>query len=97
MKQENYDEQGYASHYNEDRLNSMVKFERTYGTLAVMTFCEITAEKYRSRISKKDDVNLEIKKMNWYLKAAKFYFEKLGSKNEIFVNNYLKESYPWKK
>lgn len=95
-KQSNYNEHGDAKHYNETRLNSLIKWERVYGTLAVMTFCEITAEKYRERIGKKDNPELDIIKMKWYDKAAKHYYLKLSTIHEIIRDNRQKLDLPWK-
>lgn len=96
-KNSNYDNEGNASHYDENRLNSIVKYERVYGTLAVMTFCEINADKYRDRIGKKDNIEQEILKIKWYENAAKFYFYRLGTNKEIIINNKQKQNLPWKK
>lgn len=92
-----YDKKGNASHYSAKRLNSIVKFERVYGTLAVMTFCEITADRYRERVGKKDNQSIEqeVLKMNWYENAANYYFQKMNTKDEIIVDNYKKENLPW--
>lgn len=90
-----YDEKGNASHYSEGRLQTIIKFERTYGTLAVMLFCEITAEKYRQRIGRKDDPTQELLKISWYEKAAAFYFDRLGKADEIIVDNRKKLGLPW--
>jgi hypothetical protein len=91
-----YDEKGNAAHYDSDRINSIVKLERVYGTKAVMLFCEMTAEKYRQRIGQKDDPSLEILKINWYKKAANHYFKKLNTESEIIINNDIKFGLPWK-
>lgn len=94
-----YDKQGNAKHYDSTRINSIIKFERIYGTIAVMTFCEISADKYRERIGKKDNqtVEQELLKISWYEAAAKYYFEKANSNENIEVDNYIKEDLPWKK
>lgn len=92
-----YDQKGNASHYDQNRINAIHKYERVYGTLAVMTFCEITAERYRERIGKKDNQSLEqeVLKISWYENAAKYYFGKLGTDQEIIINNYSKFDLPW--
>lgn len=92
-----YDGKGNATHYAQNRLNAINKYERVYGTLATMTFCEITAERYRERIGKKDNQSLEqeVLKISWYENAAKFYFEKLDTEDEIVVNNRVKQGLPW--
>lgn len=92
-----YDDKGNASHYAANRLNAINKYERVYGTLAVMTFCEITAERYRERIGKKDNQSAEqeILKISWYENAAKFYFDKLGTDDEVIIDNRVKLGLPW--
>lgn len=92
-----YDNKGNASHYASNRLNFIIKYERVYGTLAIMTFCEITAERYRERIGKKDTQSLEqeVLKISWYENAAKFYFAKLGTGDEIKIDNTQKIGLPW--
>lgn len=98
MKDQQYNEKGDAKHYSENRLNGVVKYERTFGTLAVMVFCEITADKYRERIGKKPGQPLEqeVLKIAWYENAAKFFFAKLGTEDEIIIDNRQKEDLPWK-
>lgn len=91
----NYKANGDATHYDENRLNTVVKFERTYGTEAVMVFCEITADKYRERLGKKDSVEQDLIKMQWYERAAKFYFNRLDTDKEVKVNNRIKGILPW--
>lgn len=92
-----YDGKGNATHYNENRLNAINKYERVYGTLGVMVFCEITADRYRERIGKKDNQSLEqeVLKISWYENAAKFYFNKLGTDDEIIIDNKVKQGLPW--
>lgn len=93
-----YNDKGDATHYDQNRLNSIVKYERVYGTLAIMLFCEISADKYRERIGKKDNqpIEQELNKIAWYENAARFYFNKLGTEHEIVVNNRHMEKLPWK-
>lgn len=93
-----YNEKGDATHYDTNRLNAINKYERVYGTLATMTFCEITADRYRERVGKKDNQSLEqeVLKISWYEKAAQYYFNKLGTVDEIQIDNKLKLGLPWK-
>lgn len=93
-----YDKEGNASHYDSKRLNAIIKYERTYGTLGVMVFCEITADRYRERLGKKDNQSLEQEalKISWYEKAAEYYFKKLGTEEEIIIDNTKKGGLPWK-
>lgn len=90
----NYDDKGNASHYDVTRLNTMFVFERTFGTEALMTFCEINALKYRMRIGHKDQpLDQELKKALWYEHSAKYLFDRLGTDDEIKVDNTQKRSY----
>jgi len=93
-----YDSKGSAKHYHSNRIEAIVKYERVYGTLATMTFCEITAERYRERIGKKDSQSLEQEalKIKWYENAAKFYFSKLDTTEEITINNRIRYCLPWR-
>lgn len=97
MIEKNYDEKGNASHYGENRINAIVKYERVYGTIAVMHFCEISADKYRERIGKKPGQSLqqEALKIQWYEKAAKFYLDRIGTIEEIIVHPTAKNRLPW--
>ena len=94
----NYDNKGNASHYGENRINAIVKYERVYGTRAVMHFCEISADKYRERIGKKpgQSIEQEVLKIQWYEKAAQFYFKKLNTHREIIIP-VREEKLPWEK
>lgn len=94
-----YDSKGNAKHYKSERLNAIHIFERTYGTYGVMVHCEITALKYRLRMGKKPGQSLEqeILKAEWYENAAKFYFDRLGTTEEIGIQNHKKEPLPWEK
>lgn len=91
-----YDENGNASHYDNKRVVNLLKYERIYGTLGVMVFCEITAEYYRDRIGNKQDQSLEIEitKAKWYERASKYFFERLGTCEEIIVDNSNKQELP---
>jgi hypothetical protein len=80
--QSKYDQAGNASHYDA-RINTLVLIERTWGTYEAMVFCEITALKYRTRIGKKDDPELELKKLKWYETQGKRLQLLLGTDKEI--------------
>lgn len=47
--------------------------EAIYGTEATITFCEMTAFKYRMRVGTKPDNSIEqdLQKERWYLNKAK--------------------------
>ena len=89
--EKNYDAKGNASHYNSERINAIHIFERTFGTLAVMHFCEINALKYRLRIGKKKNQSLEqeVLKAEWYENAAAYYYKKLHNNNIPGVDNQI--------
>lgn len=79
----NYDSTGSASHYDQDRINTIRMIEAVWGTLATRNFCEITAFKYRMRIGRKDDPVLELVKMKWYETMAGYLSDKLGTDEEL--------------
>lgn len=99
-----YSDEGDAIHYD-GRINTMNLFENTYGTLAVMYFCEINALKYRLRMGKKPGQSLkqELLKAEWYEKAALYYYKKIQKGNrvigldlEVKLEGLKKHSLPWK-
>lgn len=92
-----YDSKGNGSHYMKNRLNSIEKFERIYGTEAVMVYCEITADKYRERMGKKkgQSIEQEALKISWYERASQYYFLKLNTEYEIKVDNRKKVELPF--
>lgn len=96
---ESYNSSGDATHYDKDRLNTIIKMERIWGTEAIMTHCEITAFKYRERVGKKigQPADLDLLKATWYENAANYYYEKLHKGIPIVVNNTIKEGLPWNK
>ena len=89
MIDKNYDEKGNAAHYDTERVNTIRAFEKIYGTLAVMYFCEINALKYRMRVGKKEgnSAEQELIKAKWYEDAAAYYFRKINENKEISVWN----------
>jgi len=95
--EKNYDEKGNASHYDTERINSIVLFEKVYGTLAVMYFCEINAMKYRLRMGRKpgQDLEQELLKAKWYEDAAAFYFRRLKNGSDIVFGSSKREGLPW--
>jgi hypothetical protein len=80
-----YDSEGNAKHYTDQRLNSLVMIERTWGTYEAMVFCEITAFKYRYRLGKKpgQPLDQELIKSSWYEKKAKELQAKIGTDEEV--------------
>lgn len=96
--EQQYNEKGDAKHYDMDRLNTLVKMERIWGTEALMHHCEITAFKYRERIGKKKDqpVQLDLTKAEWYEHAARFFYDKLQKLEGIPGTGIKKMGLPWK-
>ena len=80
-----YDNKGNAKHYMEDRIETIVKMERIWGTYETMVFVEMNAFKYRERLNKKTDqpIEQELLKIKWYESKAKELSEKIGTKEEI--------------
>lgn len=88
-----YDDKGHAEHYRSERLDAMTIFERIFGTMSLMTFCEMNALKYRIRLGKKNSsLEVDLTKANWYESQAKILFKKLGTDSEIKVYNRIKYS-----
>ncbi len=88
-----YDKDGNGSHYKTTRIDVMAQIERLWGTEGAMIFCETNAFKYRSRIGNKDNPEQELLKISWYEKASKIYFDKLGTKEEIIIDNRKKTEF----
>lgn len=80
-----YDSKGNAKHYNDQRLRTILKIERTWGTYEAMVHCEITAFKYRDRIGDKKDqpIELELIKIKWYDRMAIKLRVKIDTTKEI--------------
>lgn len=58
------------SHYNQYPIETIDMMERVFGTLDTITWCMMTAFKYRMRMGLKDDINQDLAKEEWYLKKA---------------------------
>lgn len=87
---EQYDSKGNAKHYDDQRLRTILKIERTWGTYEAMVHCEITAFKYRDRIGDKKDqpIELELIKIKWYDRMAMELRVKIGTSLEIKYKNH---------
>lgn len=100
MKQEfkSYNEKGDATHYDSERLNTIIKMERIWGTEAIMTHCEITAFKYRERLGKKEGqpMELDLLKAQWYEQAAKYFFAKITNGEAVPGLEIKRYGLPWK-
>lgn len=92
----NYDERGNATHYDDQRINMIHIFERVWGTRAVMTYCEITALKYRIRMGKKDNLEQELIKAEWYQRMASYLLGKVDTEEEIFSQGEGRQPLPKK-
>lgn len=88
-----YDQKGNADHYKQTRLDAFTLLERTFGTEALMTYCEITALTYRIRMGYKEGQPLEqeVTKAKWYETQAKYLFEKMNRGEAIMVDNTKQE------
>lgn len=86
---EGYDSLGNAPHYKQFRIDVIDMIERVWGTEHTMTFCEMNAFKYRMRLGNKvtQEISKEMVKVGWYERAAKELFEKLGTCEEIKIDN----------
>ncbi len=58
----------YYNLYPVEVIDMMVSI---FGIEKVVTFCYINAFKYRMRLGKKDDIDEDLKKEEWYLNKAK--------------------------
>ena len=70
---EQYDEKGNAKHYKQGKYEVIEMMEMIWGLEATISYCEMTAFKYRMRIGHKEGQPLEqdMKKTRWYeTKAA---------------------------
>lgn len=74
-----YDEKGNGAHWRAERVETVVLMEHAFGTVALTYFCEMNAFKYRLRAGKKkgQSIEQEIKKANWYERAAQYYLAKI--------------------
>lgn len=98
INENEYDKDGNAKHYDKNRVNVIELLERSYGTENIMIFCEMNALKYRLRIGNKksQEIEMELKKIEWYEKAAEYYYNKiLSNKNYIGNISYEKINLPW--
>ena len=57
-------------HYNTYEIETIEMMERLWGIDKTITFCILNAYKYRMRLGKKDDVNQDLRKEQWYLNKA---------------------------
>lgn len=78
-----YDQKGNASQYDDHRISTIIQLERIWGTRNTMIWCEMTAFKYRSRMGKKDSLEKEMVKINWYEFMASHLKDKIGTEEEI--------------
>lgn len=68
-----YEHVNHPKHYNYYSVEVIDMMEAIYGTEATITFCEMTAFKYRMRVGTKSDNSIEqdLQKERWYLNKAK--------------------------
>jgi len=82
-----YDEKGTAKHYQTSSIETIVKFERIWGTLATVNYCEMTALKYRERLGNKmgQTVKQDLVKIGWYEAKVIELNAKIGTSKEIII------------
>ena len=70
--EDQYDAEGNAKHYKQGRYEVIEMMEKIWGIDATISYCQMTAFKYRMRLGHKEGQPLEqdMKKTGWYeLKA----------------------------
>lgn len=79
MDNNNYEMVNHPSHYNKYDVEVIDMMERIWGPEAMITWCKLTAFKYRMRLGEKPENSVEqdLEKEKWYLEKAKEYENKL--------------------
>ena len=79
-KGDNFEEKremvNHPSHYNNYPIEAIDILLKTFGPDKTITFCYMTAMKYRLRLGYKDDLKQDLAKETWYLDKAKELEEK---------------------
>ncbi len=75
---------GTAKYY-QDGVETIVKFERIYGTKMTAIYCEMTAMKYLDRLGLKEEqpIEKEMIKVGWYRRKATELRNKIDTSKEI--------------
>jgi hypothetical protein len=85
-----------AKHYNTYDIETIDIMEKVFGVEKLIIWCTITAFKYRMRMGKKDSVNDDLFKENWYLEKAKELKEscinELKNEETISFDDFIKEN-----
>jgi len=72
-----------SKHYQMvDGVEAIERMEQMYSTEDLMTWCSLTAMKYRLRIGNKDDVDKEALKMRTYEDYYVYLSNKLGEDDD---------------
>lgn len=58
-------------HYNLYEIETIEMMLAIWGVEKTITFCEMTAFKYRMRLGLKDNIEHDLAKEKWYLEKAK--------------------------
>lgn len=58
-------------HYNLYEIETIEMMLKIWGIKETITFCEMTAFKYRMRLGLKDNIEQDLAKEKWYLEKAK--------------------------
>lgn len=69
-------------HYKKYPIEVIDMMERIFGTKEAITYCLMTAFKYRMRLGHKDAVEQELKKEAWYLNKAQELKTKLDAESK---------------
>ena len=69
---EKYEQVDHPSHYNNYSIEVIDMFEKIYGIEKTISWCEMTALKYRMRLGTKPENSIEqdLSKEKWYLTKA---------------------------
>lgn len=74
-------------YYRLREMESIDIMELKHGTLAVMSFCLLTSERYEYRVGAKKiqegNSELDMSKADWYLAKYKELYKKIGTREEI--------------
>lgn len=68
--------------YNKYPIEVIDMMEAIWGKEKMITFCEITAFKYRMRVAHKDNIETDLAKEFWYLNKAKQLKKELYGEGE---------------
>ena len=89
----------HPRHYNRDgAIECIDEMEMIYGSESVMTFCLLSAHKYRYRAGLKNDGFEDLQKSDWYMRKYKELKEKIESDKSYTIGGgtiTIPYSSPW--